>query len=158
MGQGQPRVIIWTNYDGEESPMLHTKFRRKRSTGSGDFWRVFSIYGSGGHLGHVTQMPWTNFRSHFPWRLHTKFGFDWPNGFEEDVDRRTTYKLYYEPKGELTNTKWFLYKSGVLFIRLLANIWIEEFLLQCRQLDRPDIQEEGKPKEETKSARKTGIL
>ena len=26
LGQGQPRVIIWTNYDGLESPMLHTKF------------------------------------------------------------------------------------------------------------------------------------
>ena len=39
--------------------MLHTKFRGNRSAGSGekDFWRVFTIYGRGGHLGHVTQMP-----------------------------------------------------------------------------------------------------
>ena len=45
--QGQPRVIIWTNYDGLESQMLRTKFRGNRSTGSGeeDFWRVFTIYG-----------------------------------------------------------------------------------------------------------------
>ena len=28
-----------------------------------DFWRVFTIYGRGGHLGHVTQMTRTNFRS-----------------------------------------------------------------------------------------------
>ena len=36
--------------------MLHTKFRENRPTGSGeeDFWRVFTIYGSGGYLGHVT--------------------------------------------------------------------------------------------------------
>ena len=35
--------------------MLHTKFRGNRSTGSGeeDFYRVFTIYGRGGHLGHV---------------------------------------------------------------------------------------------------------
>ena len=29
-------VIIWTNYDGQESPMLHTKFRRNRPAGSGE--------------------------------------------------------------------------------------------------------------------------
>ena len=34
IGQGQPRVIIWTNYDGLESPMLHTKFRGNRSAGT----------------------------------------------------------------------------------------------------------------------------
>ena len=34
--------------------MLHTKFRGNLSTGSGeDFCRVFTIYGRGGHLGHV---------------------------------------------------------------------------------------------------------
>ena len=38
--QGHSRVIIWTNYDGLESPMLHTKFRENRPAGSGeeDFW------------------------------------------------------------------------------------------------------------------------
>ena len=35
-GQGQLRVIIWTNYDGLQSPMLHTKFHGNRSTGSGE--------------------------------------------------------------------------------------------------------------------------
>ena len=88
IGQGQPRVIIWTNYDGLESPMLHTKFRGNPPAGSGeeDFWRVFTIYGHGGHLGHVTQMPRTKFRSPYPRRLHIKFGFDRPSGFwEEDV-------------------------------------------------------------------------
>ena len=39
--------------------MLHVKFHENRPAGSGeeDFWRVFTIYGHGGHLGHVTQMP-----------------------------------------------------------------------------------------------------
>ena len=63
--------------------MLHTKFHENRPTGSGeeDFLRVFTIYVLGGHLGHVTQMPRTNFRSPYPRRLHIKFGFDWPSGF-----------------------------------------------------------------------------
>ena len=41
--------------------MLHTKFRENRPAGSGeeDFLRVLTIYGRGGHLGHVTQMPRT---------------------------------------------------------------------------------------------------
>ena len=68
--------------------MLHTKFRENRPAGSGeeDFRRVFTIYGLGGHLGHVTQMPRTNFRSSYPRRLHIKFGFDRASGFgEEDV-------------------------------------------------------------------------
>ena len=35
--------------------MLHTKFRGNRPAGSReeDFWRGFTIYGRGGHLGHV---------------------------------------------------------------------------------------------------------
>ena len=38
--------------------MLHTKFRENRPTGSGEegFRRVFTIYGRGGHLGHVTRI------------------------------------------------------------------------------------------------------
>ena len=68
--------------------MLHSKFRRNRPVGSGeeDCRRVFTIYGRGGHLGHVTLMPRTNFRSPYPRRLHIKFGFDWPSDFRgEDV-------------------------------------------------------------------------
>ena len=68
--------------------MLHTKFRGNRPAGSGekDFFKVFTIYGHGGHLGHVTWTIYTNFRSPFPRRLHIKFGFDWPSGFGgEDV-------------------------------------------------------------------------
>ena len=72
LGQGQLRVIIWTNYDGLESQMLHTKFRGNRSTGSGeDFWRVFTIYGLGGHLGHVTSIMSSNFHFLIPESLHS---------------------------------------------------------------------------------------
>ena len=68
--------------------MLHIKFRENRPAGSGeeDFLRVFTIYGCGGHLGHVTQMPRTTLRSLYPRRLLVKFGFDRASTFgEEDV-------------------------------------------------------------------------
>ena len=66
--------------------MLHTKFRENRPACSGeDFLRVLTIYGRGGHLGHVTQML-QKYRSPYPRRLHIKFGFDLPSGFgEEDL-------------------------------------------------------------------------
>ena len=50
------------------------------------FFKVFTIYGHGGHLGHVTRTLWINFHSPIPWRLHMKLGFNRPSGFwEEDV-------------------------------------------------------------------------
>ena len=76
--------------------MLHIKFRENRPAGSGEepacrFWRrrflkgFYHIWGDG-HLGHVTQMPRTKYRSPYPRRLHIKFGFDWQSGFgEEDL-------------------------------------------------------------------------
>ena len=94
--------------------MLHTNFFGNQSAGSGDFWRVFTIYGRGGHLGHVTQMPRTYIRSPYPRRLHIKFGFDWPSGFSEgDVKALWTtdghgqrpwvyYKLTYEPSAQVS--------------------------------------------------------
>ena len=114
IGQGQPRVIIWTNYYGPKAPMLHTKPQGHWPFGSGkeDFWRVFTIYGCGGHLGHVTQTLQTNFCSPIPLRLNMKFGFNWPRGFgEEDLWKWWTdgqwmddgaclyYKFTNEPKG-----------------------------------------------------------
>ena len=66
--------------------MLQTKFQDHRTSGSGRFLKVFTIYGRGGHLGHVTWTIYINFCSPFPRRLHIKFGFDWPSGFSgEDL-------------------------------------------------------------------------
>ena len=66
--------------------MLHTKFRENRlPVLEKIFERFFTIYGRGGHLDHVTQMPRTNFRSPYPRRLHIKFGFDRASGFGEEV-------------------------------------------------------------------------
>ena len=99
--------------------MLQTKFRENRLAGSGeeDFLRVFTIYGRGGHLGHVTWAIYINFLSLYPRRLHIKFGFDWPSGFRgEDIlncgrttgDRQTdaglwvSYKLTFEPLAQVS--------------------------------------------------------
>ena len=54
--------------------MLHAKFQDRRTSGSGeDFFKVFTIYGHGGHHGHVTMT----------FLLYIKFGFDWSSGFGE---------------------------------------------------------------------------
>ena len=67
--------------------MLHTKFRENRRAGSGeeDLLVVFTIYGCGGHIGHVNQILRSNFSSPYPWMFHIKFHFYWPNSFREDL-------------------------------------------------------------------------
>ena len=52
--------------------MLHNKFHGNRPAGSReeDFWRVFSIYGCGGHLGHVTSIMSSDFYSLVPESFH----------------------------------------------------------------------------------------
>ena len=56
IGQGQPKVIIYINFLELESPKIHAKFQDHTTSGSGeeDFIKVLTIYGHGGHLGHVT--------------------------------------------------------------------------------------------------------
>ena len=65
--------------------MLHTKFQGHWSIGSGeeDFFKVFTIYGHGGHVGHVTQLICINFHSHSPSSFHMNFGSKSPNCFCE---------------------------------------------------------------------------
>ena len=58
--------------------MLHTKSCGNRLVGSGeeDFLRVFTIYGCGGHLGHVTCIMSSNFHFLVPESFHTNFSSD----------------------------------------------------------------------------------
>ena len=67
--------------------MLHTKFQGHWSIGSGeeDFLKVFTIYGHGGHVGHVTQLICINFHSHSPSSFHMTFGSKSPNCFSEKI-------------------------------------------------------------------------
>ena len=43
--------------------------------------KVFTIYGHGGHLGHVTRIMLTNFHFLVPESFHTKFSSEWPSNF-----------------------------------------------------------------------------
>ena len=63
--------------------MLHTKFHGNRPAGSReeDFLRVLTIYGRGGHLGHVTSIELINFHFLVPESFHTKFGLEWLSSF-----------------------------------------------------------------------------
>ena len=64
--------------------MIHAKFQDHRILVLGKIFKVLTIYGHGGHLGHMT--VYINLLSHFQRRIHMKFGIDWPTGFgEEDV-------------------------------------------------------------------------
>ena len=64
--------------------MLHNKFQGHPSVGSGeDFFKVFTTYGYGGHVGHVTLLICISFHSHSPLSFHMSFGFKWPNCFCE---------------------------------------------------------------------------
>ena len=63
--------------------MLHTNFRENRPTGSGeeDFLRVFTIYGHGGHFGHVTSIMLSDFNFLVPESFLTKLSSEWPSSF-----------------------------------------------------------------------------
>ena len=53
--------------------MIHAKFQDHRTSGSGEeFFKVFTIYEHGGHLGQVTKIIYITFLSPFPWRFHIK--------------------------------------------------------------------------------------
>ena len=58
------------------------------------FLNVFTINKQGGHLGHVICTIYINFLSHFPRRLHTKFGFDWPKISEQMFDYNRYIHVY----------------------------------------------------------------
>ena len=63
--------------------MLHTKFRGNRPAGSveEDFSRVFTIYGCGGHLGHVTSIMSSDLHYLVPESFHKKIGSDRHSSF-----------------------------------------------------------------------------
>ena len=69
IGHGQPTVIIWTNYDGVESPMLHTKppghwYFGCREEGFWNFYHILAWRPS-----YSCDPDPTNFCSHIPLML-----------------------------------------------------------------------------------------
>ena len=71
----QPWVIISTKLVVRKCTMLYTKFQWHRPISSKEDLKDFTIYGHGGHLGHVTRFIWTHFRS--PIQRKTYVKFDW---------------------------------------------------------------------------------
>ena len=62
--------------------MLHTKFQGHRSIASGEvIFKVFTIYGHGGHAGHFTQL--ILYKYPFPFSLKFLYGSKLPNCFCE---------------------------------------------------------------------------
>ena len=63
--------------------MLHTKFHGNRPAGAReeDILKVFTKYGCGGHLGHVTSIMSSNFDFLVPESFHTKFGSERHSSF-----------------------------------------------------------------------------
>ena len=63
--------------------MLPTKSQGHQTTGSGeeDFFKVFTIYGHGGHVSHVTQLICIDLHSHAPSSFNMNFGLKSPNCF-----------------------------------------------------------------------------
>ena len=63
--------------------MLHTRFHGNRPAGSGeeDFLRVFTIYGHGSHLGHVTSIMSSDFYFLETESFHKKIGSDRQSSF-----------------------------------------------------------------------------
>ena len=60
-----------------QPPSLENKFHDNQPTASEEFLRVFTLYGHGSHLGHVTWTPRRNFHSPIPWMLNMKYDFSW---------------------------------------------------------------------------------
>ena len=46
-----------------------------------NIFEAFTIYGHGGHLGHVTRIMLINFHFLVPESFHTKFSSEWPSSF-----------------------------------------------------------------------------
>ena len=69
--------------------MLHTKFQGNQSIGSAeeDFFKVFTINGHGGHVGHVTQLICVNFHSYSASSFHMNLVLNRPTVFEKKKNK-----------------------------------------------------------------------
>ena len=106
MGQGQPRVIIWTNLVVLSHLMLHTKFQGNQPSGSGEedltqqFWRRRFFKFSTRPFWSWDLDHSTYFQSTSAKMLYMKFDWNWPSGFRGEVVWKswwmTGHCLYYK--------------------------------------------------------------
>ena len=125
IGQGQSKVIIWIILLGLWYPMLHAKFHGHCTTGSGEeVLEVFTIYGHGGHIGHVTGTVKTYFCF---WRLHMKYGYNKFIGFWGNV---WICKIMVVPGSKVKQWPWPFLRQ--IFTYLLRQLYLP-FLFQNLQ-------------------------
>ena len=134
--------------------MLHTKSQGHWPSGFGEeiFWRVFTIYGRGGHLGHVT--IWTNFRSPILRSLHMKYEFNWPSSYRgEDVWKcwRTTDK-----RTDGRRSHW--YTLGITHVFSCINIcWVLRMLFE-HEADRTSVQHHPRDPASVNAMKQTCVI
>ena len=81
--------------------------------------KVFTIYGHGGHLSHMTKTILQNLCSHFLRRPHIKFGFDWPSSLREKDTLKIMVIYMYIAPGQRQTRPWpqiFFKNMNVLLI------------------------------------------
>ena len=103
--------------------MFHVKFHDHRTISSVE--EDFTIYGHGGHLGHVTWIiQYINFLSPFSRRLHMKFGLDRQSGFrEEDVENNGHIHVYSPGVGADPGVNNFSLKHSFSQFSLLLQVF-----------------------------------
>ena len=104
------------------------KFRENRPAGSGeeDFLRVFTIYGRGGHLGHVTKIMLTNFHFLVPESFYTKFSSEW-----QVVSEKIRFEfLYVHDLGPRSSNDLDLQYSHT-FMKSISCLYLPTFRLQA---------------------------
>ena len=112
VGQGQPRIIIWTKLVGPTSPMLHTKSQGLQPSGSGEEdFKGFLPYK--GVVAILVMWPGPFEQTFAPIlrSLHMKYEFNWPSNFREEDVR----KCWQTTNGRTSD-------AGVIGI-LLAHQW-----------------------------------
>ena len=126
--------------------MLHTKFREYQPAGSGeDFYRVFTIYGHGGHLGHVTSIMSSDFHFLAPESFHTKFGSVRHSSFLEN-QVQILYVHHLGPRSRnslgLQYSHIFIYSIRCMLLltfRSLAAILSEKSTVSLFPIEKPKL-------------------
>ena len=91
----------------QHSRALTIWFHRRR------FFKVFTVYEHGGHIGHVTWTIWINFPSPIPWRRHMKFGVNQPSNFQEKEVWKCWISDWPWTKIHVTRTIWTNFRSPI---------------------------------------------
>ena len=151
-------VIIITNYDRLESRMLHTTLHVNRPAGSGvDVLRFFTIYGRGGHLGHVASIISSDYHFLVPESFQTIF-FHIGTVVSEKIQFEFLYVHDLGPRSrndlDLQYSHIFIYSIRcqlLLTFRSLAAIVSEKSTVSLLRIEKPKLPNLTLPKNMSRS-------